>query len=131
MDKSKQSHTKSRQNNLHSVYTRLCGLYEQSGPLNKQHCTTHGNAPIGSGSYLRPKAHTHTQHLSTPYPNYTTIRSDREHKQGGGHLTHQGRYNIHKHKYTLGHQHAQHRTARYNNKHTYQIQTTTKQTHIH
>ena len=39
------SHTKSRQNNLHSIHSRLCGIYEQSGPQNKQQCTTHGNAP--------------------------------------------------------------------------------------
>ena len=39
-----------------------------SGPRNTQQCTTHGNAPKGSGSYLRPKTHiqhTHPQHLST------------------------------------------------------------------
>ena len=39
----KQSHTKSRQNNLHSVYSRPCRIYEQSGPNNKQQSTTHGN----------------------------------------------------------------------------------------
>ena len=36
--------------------------------INKQQSTTHGNAPKGSGSYLRPKTHiqhTHPQHLST------------------------------------------------------------------
>ena len=42
---------------------------EQSGPKQTtQHCTTHGNAPKGSGPYLRPKTHiqhTHSQHLST------------------------------------------------------------------
>ena len=34
----------------------------------KQHCTTHGNAPKGSTSYLGPKTHiqdTHSQHFST------------------------------------------------------------------
>ena len=31
-----------------------------SGPKNTQQCTTHDNAPKGSGSYLRPK--THIQH---------------------------------------------------------------------
>ena len=64
----KQPLTKSRQNNLHSVHTRPCRIYEQSGPNNKQQSTTHGNAPKGSGSYLRPKPHiqhTHPQHLST------------------------------------------------------------------
>ena len=36
--------------------------------LKKQHCTTHGHAPKGSESYLRPETHiqyTHSQHLST------------------------------------------------------------------
>ena len=36
LDKTKQPHTKSRQNNLHSVHTRPCRIYEQSGPNNKQ-----------------------------------------------------------------------------------------------
>ena len=52
----------------HSVHARPCRIYEQSGHTNTQQCTTHGNAPKGSGSYLRPKAHiqqTHPQHLST------------------------------------------------------------------
>ena len=64
----KQPLTKSRQNNMHSVHTRPCRIYEQSGPNNTQQNTTHGNAPKGSGSYLRPKTHirhTHPQHLST------------------------------------------------------------------
>ena len=60
LDKIKQFHTKSRQNNLHSVYAGPFRIYEQSGPYNKQQCTTHGNAPKGSGCYLRPK--THIQH---------------------------------------------------------------------
>ena len=68
LDKTKQSHTKSRQINLHSGHPRPCRKYEQSGPQNKQHCTAHGNAHKGSGHYLRPKTHiqrTHSQHLST------------------------------------------------------------------
>ena len=32
-------HTKSRQNNLHSVHAGPCRIYEQSGPKNKQQCT--------------------------------------------------------------------------------------------
>ena len=56
--------TKSRQNNLHSVHTRPCRIYEQSGPNNKQQSTTHGNAPKGSGSYLRPKTHTRIHNIS-------------------------------------------------------------------
>ena len=63
----KLSHTKSLQNNLHPVHSRPCRIIEQLGPQNKQHCTTHGNAPKGPGPYLRPKSHiqhTHLQHLS-------------------------------------------------------------------
>ena len=45
----KQSHTKSRQNNLHSVHAGPCRIHEQSGPKNTQQCSTHGNAPKGSG----------------------------------------------------------------------------------
>ena len=59
LDKTKQSHAISRQN-LHSVHARPCGIYEQYGPKNTQQCTTHGNAPKGSGSYLKPQ--THIQH---------------------------------------------------------------------
>ena len=67
LDKTKQSHPKSRQNNLHSVHATPCRIYEQSGTKNTQQYTIHGNAPKGSGSYLRPKTHiqhTHPQHLS-------------------------------------------------------------------
>ena len=70
--------TKSRQNNLHSVHTRPYRIYEQSGPNNKQQSTTHGNAPKGSGSYLRPKTHiqhTHPQHLSTSTQTSTNHKS--------------------------------------------------------
>ena len=45
--------------------------------INKQ-STTHGNAPKGSGSYLRPKTHiqhTHPQHLSTSTQNSTNHKS--------------------------------------------------------
>ena len=64
--KTKQSHTKFRQNNLHSVHSRPFGIYEHYGPQNKQHYTwtTH---PMVSGSYLRPETpiqYTHSQHLS-------------------------------------------------------------------
>ena len=73
----KQAHTKSRQNYLHYVNARPSRIYKQSGPKNTEQCTTHGSAPIGSGSYFRPKGsgsylrpkthiqHTHSQHLST------------------------------------------------------------------
>ena len=43
-----QSHTKSRQNTLNSVHTEPCRIYEQSGPQNKQKCTTHGNTIMGT-----------------------------------------------------------------------------------
>ena len=46
---------------MHSVHTRPCRIYEQSGHTNKQQSTTHGIAPKDSGSYLRPK--THIQHI--------------------------------------------------------------------
>ena len=62
------THIKSSPHNLHSVHAGPLRIYEQYGPNNKQQCTTHGNAPKGSGSYLRPKTHihhTHPQHLST------------------------------------------------------------------
>ena len=78
LDKTKQPLTKSRQNNLHSVHTRPCRIYEQSGPRNKQQSTTHGNAPKGSGSYRRPKTHiqhTHPQHLSTSTQTSTNHKS--------------------------------------------------------
>ena len=55
LDKTEQPLSKSRQNNMHSVHTRPCRIYEQSGPNNKQQSTTHGNAPKGYGSYIRPK----------------------------------------------------------------------------
>ena len=41
---------------------------EYNSNLDKQHCTTHGNAPKGCGSYRRSNTHiqhTHSQHLST------------------------------------------------------------------
>ena len=78
LDKTKQPLTKSRQNNLHSVHTRPCRIYEQSGPNNKQQSTTHGNAPKSSGSCLRPKTHiqhTHPQHLSTSTQTSTNHKS--------------------------------------------------------
>ena len=65
---------------MHSVHTRPCRIYEQSGPNNKQQSTTHGNAPKGSGSYLRPKTHiqhTHPQHLSTSTT--TNIKTNMRH----------------------------------------------------
>ena len=60
-----------KQNNFilnHSVHARPCRIYEQSGPKNTQQCTTHGNAPKGSGSYLDPKlpSTTYSVHAHKP-----------------------------------------------------------------
>ena len=85
LDKTKQPLIKSRQNNLHSVHTRPCRIYEQSGPNNKQQSTTHGNASKGSGSYLRPKTHiqhTHPQHLSTSTQTSTNHKSTHRNRMG-------------------------------------------------
>ena len=68
-----------------SVHTRPCRIYEQSGPNNKQQSTTHGNAPKGSGSYLRPKTHiqhTHPQHLSTSTQTSTNHKSTHCNRMG-------------------------------------------------
>ena len=73
------------QNNMHSVHTRPCRIYEQSVPNNKQQITTHGNAPKGSGSYLRPKTHiqhTHPQHLSTSTQTSTNHKSTHCNRMG-------------------------------------------------
>ena len=64
---------------------RPCRIYEQSGPNNKQQSTTHGNAPKGSGSYLRPKTHiqhTHPQHLSTSTQTSTNHKSTHCNRMG-------------------------------------------------
>ena len=58
--KTKQSHTKSRQYNLRSI---SCGINEQAGPQNKQHCTTHGNAPKDSGFYPKLTYSTHVHNI--------------------------------------------------------------------
>ena len=52
---------------------------------NKQYCTTHGNAPNGSGPYLRPKTHiqhTHSQHLSTSTQATTHDKSTHSNRMG-------------------------------------------------
>ena len=77
-----QSHTKSRQNNVYSVHSRL---EKQSRPQNKQHCTTHGNAPKSSGPYLKPKTHiqhTHSQQLSTSTQATTNYKSTHSNRMG-------------------------------------------------
>ena len=64
---------------------RPCRIYEQSGPNNKQQSTTHGNAPKGSGSYLRSKTHiqhTHPQHLSTSTQTSTNHKSTHCNRMG-------------------------------------------------
>ena len=67
-----QSYTKSRQNN--SLHSRSCRIYEQSGLQSKQHCTTHGNAPKGSGSYLRPKIHIQHTFTTSQYTHITLYK---------------------------------------------------------
>ena len=54
-------------------------------PNNKQQSTTHGNAPKGSWSYLRPKTHiqhTHPQHLSTSTLTSTNHKSTHCNRMG-------------------------------------------------
>ena len=83
--RTKQSHTQTRQNNLHSVHSRPCGIYEQSGPQNNKHSTTHCNAPKYSGSYLRPKTQTYnicmTRHSYFPFTStYSSTRHNTNRK---------------------------------------------------
>ena len=68
-----------------TLFTPDCRIYEQSGPNNKQQITTHGNAPKGYGSYLRPKTHiqhTHPQHLSTSTHTSTNHKSTHCNRMG-------------------------------------------------
>ena len=61
-------------------------LVEHTSNLdNKQQSTTYGNAPKGSGSYLRPKTHiqhTHPQHLSTSTQTSTNHKSTHCNRMG-------------------------------------------------
>ena len=89
LDKTKQPLTKSRQNNLHSVHTRPCRIYEQSGPNNKQQSTTHGNAPKGSGSYPTQSLHqikTNMRHIHASI--VSRHLATRENKKYCAHLHH-------------------------------------------
>ena len=93
----KKSHTKSRQNNLHSVHARTYRIYEQSGPQNTQHFTTNDNAPKGSGSYLEPKTHIqnpHSQHPSHHTP-YTNTHHTSTHQNSKPIIFNHGRYTTH------------------------------------
>ena len=74
-------------------YNTLCGYTstDDDGEANnlsinnKQQSTTHGNAPKGSGSYLRPKTHiqhTHPQHLSTSTQTSTNHKSTHCNRMG-------------------------------------------------
>ena len=70
---------------FHDEVDDIVPHYEQSGPNNKQQSTTHGNAPKGSGSYLRPKTHiqhTHPQHLSTSTQTSTNHKSTHRNRMG-------------------------------------------------
>ena len=80
----------SRQNNLPLNPDKpTCPLFTpdpaESGPQNKQHCTTHGNAPKGFGPYLTPKTHiqhAHSQHLSTSTQATTNDKSTHRNRMG-------------------------------------------------
>ena len=67
MDKTKQYHTKSRQNNLHSVHARPCRVYEQSVPIIHNNALPMAMHPKVLGLTLDPELtyRTHPQHLST------------------------------------------------------------------
>ena len=64
----------------------ICRYYHhQPGPQNKQHCTTHGNAPKCYGPYLRPKIHiqhTYSQHLSTSWQAATNDKNTHSNRMG-------------------------------------------------
>ena len=62
LDKTKQPLIKSRQNNLHSVHTRPCRIYEQSGPNNKQQALPMATHPKVLGLTLDPKL-TYSTHI--------------------------------------------------------------------
>ena len=62
LDKTKQPLTKSRQNNLHSVHTRPCRIYEQSGPSKKNKALPMATHPKVLGLTLDPKL-TYSTHI--------------------------------------------------------------------
>ena len=88
-----QSHNKThtRVRFHHMVTTSIRRKYQQTTDntkqrtQNKQQSTTHGNAPKGSGSYLRPKTHIqhiHPQHLSTSTQTSTNHKSTHCNRMG-------------------------------------------------
>ena len=62
LDKTKQSHTKSRQNNLHSVHVGPCRIYEQSGPKIHNNALPMATHPKILGLNLDPKL-TYSSHI--------------------------------------------------------------------
>ena len=62
LDKTKQPHTKSRQNNLHSVHARPCRIYEQSGPKIHNKALPMATHPKVLGLTLDPKL-TYSTHI--------------------------------------------------------------------
>ena len=64
LDNTKQSHTKSRQSNLHSVNARPCIIYEQSGPKIHNNALPMATHPNVMGLALDPKL-TYSTHIHT------------------------------------------------------------------
>ena len=64
LDKTKQFHTKSRQNNLHSVHVRPCRIYEQSGTKLHNNALPMATRPKVLGLTLDPKL-TYSTHIHT------------------------------------------------------------------
>ena len=77
-------------NDLLQFNETVCRTMEDSGLMtrcifNTQQCNTHGNAPKGDGSYLRPKPHiqhTHPPHLSTRTQTSTNHKSTHCNRMG-------------------------------------------------
>ena len=83
-DWTKQSHTKSRQNNLHSVYSRPCGIKEQYGRQNKNTALPIATHPMVLGLSLDPKFtySTHIHNLSTSTQPATTDKNTHSNRMG-------------------------------------------------
>ena len=70
LDKTKQPLTKSRQNNLHSVHTRPCRIYEKSEPNNKQQSSTQLRT---NKSYIHKSMPNHIHHHYVPSVTHTSL----------------------------------------------------------
>ena len=64
LDKPEQSHTKSRQNNLHSGHTRPCRIFEQSRPIIHNNALPMATHPKVQGFTLDPNL-TYSTHIHT------------------------------------------------------------------